>query len=155
MSKNNKKLGFNSLTIHGGQRPDPTTGAIMPPIYATSTYVQQSPGVHQGYEYSRSHNPTRQAYERCIASLENGEYGFACASGMAASGLILELLDSGDHIVAMDDLYGGSFRLFDKVRKRSAGLEFSFADLSVAGVMEKVLRDDTRMIWIESRPIRR
>jgi cystathionine gamma-lyase len=150
MSKDERKLGFNSLTIHGGQRPDPTTGAIMPPIYATSTYVQKSPGVHQGYEYSRSHNPTRQAYERCIAALENGKYGFACASGMAASGLILELLDSGDHIVAMDDLYGGSFRLFDKVRKRSAGLDFSFADLSVAGELEKVLRDDTRMIWIES-----
>ncbi len=150
MSKEGKKLGFNSLTIHGGQRADPTTGAIMPPIYATSTYVQKSPGVHQGYEYSRSHNPTRQAYERCIAVLENGTNGFACASGMAASGLILELLDSGDHVVAMDDMYGGTFRMFDKVRSRSAGLEFSYADLSVAGGLEKALRDDTRMIWIES-----
>ncbi len=150
MSKEGKKLGFNSLTIHGGQRPDPTTGAIMPPIYATSTYVQESPGVHQGYEYSRSHNPTRQAFERCVAALENGDYGFACASGMAAGGLILELLDSGDHVVAMDDMYGGTFRMFDKVRRRSAGLEFSFADLSVEGELEKVLRDDTRLIWIES-----
>jgi len=112
--------------------------------------VQKSPGVHQGYEYSRSHNPTRQAYERCIAVLENGTNGFACASGMAASGLILELLDSGDHVVAMDDMYGGTFRMFDKVRSRSAGLEFSYADLSVAGGLEKALRDDTRMIWIES-----
>lgn len=150
MSKADRKLGFNSLTIHGGQRPDPTTGAIMPPIYATSTYVQESPGVHQGFEYSRSHNPTRQAFERCVAALENGSSGFACASGMAASGLILELLDSGDHVVAMDDMYGGTFRLFDKVRRRSAGLEFSYADLSVAGELEKALRDDTRMIWIES-----
>jgi cystathionine gamma-lyase len=150
MSKENKKLGFNSLTIHGGQKPDPATGAIMPPIYATSTYVQQSPGVHQGYEYSRSHNPTRQAFERCVASLENGTHGFACASGMSASGLILELLDCGDHVVAMDDMYGGTFRLFDKVRSRSAGLEFSYADLSVDGELKNALRDDTRMIWIES-----
>lgn len=150
MSKDRKKLGFNSLTIHGGQRPDPTTGAIMPPIYATSTYVQESPGVHQGFEYSRSHNPTRQAFERCVAALENGAYGFACASGMAASGLILELLDSGDHVIAMDDMYGGTFRMFDQVRSRSAGLKFSFMDLSAAGELEKALRDDTRMIWIES-----
>ncbi|MCH8895870.1 MAG: PLP-dependent transferase [Proteobacteria bacterium] len=150
MSKDCKKLGFNSLTIHGGQRPDPTTGAIMPPIYATSTYVQESPGVHRGYEYSRSHNPTRQAFERCVAALENGAYGFACASGMAASGLILELLDSGDHVVAMDDMYGGTLRMFDQVRSRSAGLKFSFTDLSAAGELEKALRDDTRMIWIES-----
>jgi len=150
MSKDRKKLGFNSLTIHGGQRPDPTTGAIMPPIYATSTYVQESPGVHRGYEYSRSHNPTRQAFERCVAALENGAYGFACASGMAASGLILELLDSGDHVVAMDDMYGGTLRMFDQVRSRSAGLKFSFTDLSAAGELEKALRDDTRMIWIES-----
>lgn len=145
-----KKLGFNSLTIHGGQKPDPTTGAIMTPIYATSTYVQESPGVHRGYEYSRSHNPTREAYERCIAILEGGSYGFATASGMAATGLVLELLDSGDHVVAMDDLYGGSLRLFDKVRSRSSGLKFTFADLSGEGELEKALRDDTRMIWIES-----
>ncbi|CAN5122338.1 cystathionine gamma-synthase [soil metagenome] len=145
-----RKRSLATRAIHAGQAPDPTTGAIMPPIYATSTYVQESPGVHKGYEYSRTHNPTRQAYERCIADLESGTHGFAFASGMAATGTILELLDSGAHVVAMDDLYGGTFRLFERVRKRSAGLDFTFADLSKPGALEKALRPDTRMIWVET-----
>src|SRR5690606_10506604 len=115
--------GLGTKAIHAGQAPDPTTGAVMPPIYATSTYAQSSPGVHQGFEYSRTHNPTRFAYERCVAGLEGGSRGFAFASGMAATATILELLDSGDHVLAMDDLYGGSFRLFERVRRRSAGLD--------------------------------
>jgi cystathionine gamma-lyase len=122
----------------------------MPPIYATSTYVQESPGVHQGYEYSRSQNPTRMAFERCIADLENGTHGFAFASGMAATSTIVELVDSGAHIIAMDDLYGGTFRLFDKVRKRSAGLEFSFVDLSDIDAVRAAIRPNTRMLWIET-----
>ncbi|HLT92866.1 MAG TPA: cystathionine gamma-synthase [Woeseiaceae bacterium] len=144
------KQRFATRAIHAGQRPDPTTGAIMPPIYATSTYVQESPGVHRGYEYSRTHNPTRQAFERCVADLESARHGFAFASGMAATATVLELLDSGDHVVAMDDLYGGTRRLFERVRRRSAGLDFTYADLSAPGQLESVLRDDTRMIWIES-----
>ena len=144
------KKKFATRTIHAGQEPDPTTGAIMPPIYATSTYVQESPGVHKGYEYSRTQNPTRMAYERCIADLESGSHGFAFASGMAAIGTILELVDSGSHIVAMDDLYGGTRRLFSGVRERSAGLEFSYADLSDLDAAEAALRDDTAMVWIES-----
>lgn len=150
MSKKDKPLKFATRTIHAGQSPDPSTGAIMPPIYATSTYVQKSPGVHQGYEYSRSQNPTRHAYERCLADLESGRYGFAFASGMAAIATILELIDSGSHVLAMDDLYGGSFRLFDQVRKRSAGLTFTFADLSDPAALETQIRPETRMIWIES-----
>src|SRR6202162_5722012 len=121
---------FATRAIHAGQTPDPSTGAVMVPIYATSTYAQESPGVHKGYEYSRSQNPTRMAFERCIADLESGTDGFAFASGLAAIATILELLDSGDHVIATDDIYGGSFRLFDKVRSRSSGLKFSFVDLS-------------------------
>ncbi len=128
MSRN--RHGIATRAIHAGQSPDPTTGAIMVPIYATSTYVQESPGVHKGYEYSRSQNPTRMAYEACVADLENGAQGYAFASGLAASGTILELLDSGDHVIAMDDLEGGTFRLFENVRKGSAGLQFSYVDLS-------------------------
>ncbi|WP_395445094.1 PLP-dependent transferase [Caulobacter sp. UC70_42] len=124
------RLDFATRTIHGGQFPDPTTGAVMVPIYATSTYAQASPGEHKGFEYSRSHNPTRFAFERCIADLESGTAGFAFASGLAAASTILETLDSGAHVIASDDLYGGSFRLFDKVRKRSAGLTFSFVDMA-------------------------
>ncbi|MCH8117007.1 MAG: PLP-dependent transferase [Proteobacteria bacterium] len=150
MSDDDKKNAFATRAIHAGQHPDPSTGAIMPPIYATSTYVQKSPGEHQGYEYSRTQNPTRQAYERCIADLESGSDGFAFASGMAAIATILELLDSGSHIVAMDDLYGGTRRLFDGVRKRSAGCEFSFVDMTDIAVLEDALRDNTRMLWIES-----
>jgi cystathionine gamma-lyase len=144
------KQKFATRAIHAGQAPDPSTGAIMPPIYATSTYVQESPGVHKGYEYSRTQNPTRMAYERCVADLESGKHGFAFASGMAATATILELLDTGSHVVAMDDLYGGTRRLFSGVRERSAGLEFSFVDLSDLAAAEAALRDDTAMIWIES-----
>ena len=145
-----KKRKFATRAIHAGQAPDPTTGAIMPPIYATSTYVQESPGIHKGYEYSRTQNPTRMAFERCLADLESGEHGFAFASGMAATATILELLDAGSHVVAMDDLYGGTRRLFSGVRERSAGLEFSYVDLSDLEAAEAALRDDTAMVWIES-----
>jgi cystathionine gamma-lyase len=144
------KKNFATRAIHAGQEPDPTTGAIMPPIYATSTYVQESPGVHKGYEYSRTQNPTRMAYERCVADLESGTHGFAFASGMAATGTILELVDSGSHILAMDDLYGGTRRLFSGVRERSAGVKFSYIDLSDINAAEAALRDDTAMVWIES-----
>ncbi len=149
MNKNSKQ-GLQTRAIHAGQQVDPSTGAVMPPIYATSTYAQESPGVHQGFEYSRTHNPTRFAFERCVADLENGSHGFAFSSGMAATATILELLDSGDHIIAMDDLYGGTNRLFNRVRQRSAGLRFTFADLSRPGAMEAAVRENTRMIWIES-----
>ena len=144
------KKKFATRAIHAGQEPDPTTGAIMQPIYATSTYVQESPGVHKGYEYSRTQNPTRMAYERCVADLESGKHGFAFASGMAATGTILELVDSGAHIIAMDDLYGGTRRLFSGVRERSAGLNFSYVDLSDLAAAEAAFRDDTAMVWIES-----
>ncbi len=145
-----KDKQFATRAIHAGQSPDPTTGAIMPPIYATSTYVQESPGVHKGYEYSRTQNPTRMAYERCIADLESGTHGFAFASGLAAIGTILELLDTGSHVVAMDDLYGGTRRLFHNVRERSAGLEFSFVDLTDPDAARDAIRENTRMIWLES-----
>lgn len=143
-------FALGTLAIHGGQSPDPTTGAVMPPIYATSTYAQSSPGVHQGFEYSRTHNPTRFAYERCVAMLEGGNRGFAFASGMAATSTVLELLDSGSHVIAMDDLYGGSYRLFERVRRRSAGLDFSFVDLTDVAAFEAAIRPDTRMVWIET-----
>ncbi len=144
------KKKFATRAIHAGQSPDPTTGAIMPPIYATSTYVQESPGVHKGYEYSRTQNPTRMAYERCVADLESGSHGFAFASGMAATATILELVDSGSHIVAMDDLYGGTRRLFSGVRERSAGLDVSYVDLGDIDAAREAVRDDTAMIWIET-----
>jgi cystathionine gamma-lyase len=150
MKDTKKPLGFSTRAIHGGQSPDPTTGAVMPPIYATSTYAQSSPGVHKGYEYSRTQNPTRMAYERCIADLEGGTHGFAFASGMAATATLLELVDSGDHVVAMDDLYGGSFRLFERVRRRSANLDFTFADLSDPNAAAAAIKPQTRMIWIET-----
>ncbi len=150
MKNSTKNKGFETKAIHAGQQPDPTTGAIMTPIYASSTYVQDSPGVHKGYEYSRSHNPTRKALEDCIAALENGSGGFAFASGMAATATILEMLDSGDHVIAMDDLYGGTYRLFENVRKRSAGLEFTFANLSDLNKLEASLQENTKMIWVES-----
>jgi len=149
-NKRPNRLGFATRTIHAGQSPDPSTGAIMPPIYATSTYVQESPGVHKGYEYSRSQNPTRMAYERCIADLESGTAGFAFASGLAAEATILDMLDSGSHVIAMDDLYGGTYRLFENVRKRSAGLEFSFVDLSDLQALEAAIRPETRLIWVET-----
>jgi cystathionine gamma-lyase len=145
-----RSLQFATRCIHGGQQPDPTTGAVMPPIYATSTYAQSSPGVHRGYDYARTRNPTRDAWERCIANLEGGLQGFAFASGMAAMATLLELLESGSHVVAMEDLYGGSFRLFERVRKRSAALQTSFVDLAGPGVLEAAVRSNTRMIWIET-----
>ncbi len=150
MAGEDKKMAFATRTIHAGQSPDPSTGAIMQPIYATSTYVQSSPGVHQGYEYSRTQNPTRMAYERCVADLESGSHGFAFASGMAATGTILELIDSGSHVVAMDDLYGGTRRLFSGVRSRSAGLNFSFVDLSKLDDVADAFTENTRMVWIET-----
>ena len=139
-----------TLAIHAGQSHDPATGAVMTPIYATSTYAQSSPGVHQGFEYSRTHNPTRFAYERCVAALEGGSRGFAFASGMAATSTVLELLDSGDHVIAMDDIYGGSYRLFERVRRRSAGLDFTFVDLTDLAAFEAAIRPGTRMVWIET-----
>jgi cystathionine gamma-lyase len=144
------RAGFATRTIHAGQAPDPSTGAVMPPIYATSTYAQRSPGVHQGFEYSRTQNPTRFAYERCIADLEDGQRAFAFASGMAATATLLELLAPGDHVVASDDLYGGSRRLFTRVRSQSAGLEFSFVDLRDLRLLEAALRPTTRLIWVET-----
>ena len=143
-------LGLGTRAIHAGQHPDPSTGAIMTPIYATSTYVQESPGKHKGYEYSRTQNPTRMAYERCVADLEGGMAGFAFASGLAAAATILDLLDSGSHVIAMDDLYGGTYRLFEKVRRRSAGLDFSFLDLNDSAAMKAALKPNTRMIWAET-----
>jgi cystathionine gamma-lyase len=150
MTDDTEVPAFATRVIHGGQRPDPLTGAVMPPIYATSTYVQSSPGVHQGYEYSRTHNPTRDALQASLANLEGGAAAFAFASGMAASATLLELLDAGSHIVAMHDLYGGSYRLFENVRKRSAGLEVSFVDLSDPAALGNALRPHTRLIWVET-----
>lgn len=144
------KLGFNTRVIHGGQRPDPSTGAIMPPIYATSTYVQSSPGVHKGYEYSRSQNPTREAFERCVADLENGQRGYAFASGLAGMSTVLELLDSGAHVVSSDDLYGGTFRLFERVRRRSANHRFTFVDLTNPDRLREAITPQTRMLWVET-----
>ena len=142
--------GFATRAIHAGQEPDPSTGAIMTPIYATSTYVQESPGKHKGYDYARSINPTRLAYERCIADLESGTRGFAFASGLAAMSTALEVLESGSHIIASDDLYGGTFRLFEKVRRRSANLDFAYADLTDAKDFERAIKPNTRMVWIET-----
>ncbi|MCE7032777.1 cystathionine gamma-synthase [Lysobacter sp. GX 14042] len=147
---NNSRPGLGTLAIHAGQAPDPSTGAVMPPIYATSTYAQSSPGEHQGFEYSRSHNPTRFAYERCAAGLEGGSRGFAFASGLAATSTVLELLDTGSHVIAMDDVYGGSYRLFEGVRRRSAGLDFDWVDLSDLGKFEGAIRPETKMVWIET-----
>ncbi|WP_426286862.1 trans-sulfuration enzyme family protein [Luteibacter sp. E-22] len=149
-SKKSGVRGLGTRAIHAGQSPDPSTGAIMTPIYATSTYVQSSPGKHQGYEYSRSQNPTRMAYERCVADLEGGVAGFAFASGLAAAATVLDLLDSGSHVIAMDDLYGGSYRLFERVRKRSAGLAFDFVDLNDPAALKAALKPTTRMIWVET-----
>jgi cystathionine beta-lyase/cystathionine gamma-synthase len=146
----NSNHHFATRAIHAGQQPDPTTGAVMTPIYATSTYIQESPGKHKGYEYSRTQNPTRQAYEACVADLESGKAGFAFASGMAATATILELLNHGDHVIAMDDLYGGTFRLFDKVRQRTAGLKFSFVDLTNPDNLQNAIRPETKMIWVET-----
>jgi cystathionine gamma-lyase len=143
------KMKFATRSIHAGQSPDPTTGAIMTPIYLTSTYVQKSPGVHQGWEYSRTHNPTRKAYENCLANLEGGKYGFAFASGCAAATTILHILKKGDHVVAMDDMYGGTYRLFDKVLQND-GFEFSYVDLTVVENFTKAIKPNTKMVWLET-----
>jgi cystathionine gamma-lyase len=145
-----EKHGLGTRAIHAGQSPDPSTGAVMTPIYATSTYVQSSPGVHQGFEYSRSHNPTRFAYERCVAALEGGSRGFAFASGLAATATVLDSLDSGSHVICMDDVYGGTFRLFERVRRRSAGLDFSFVDLNDMAALEAAVKPNTRLVWCET-----
>jgi len=150
MMKKNSKHGLGTRAIHAGQSPDPSTGAIMVPIYATSTYVQSSPGVHKGYEYSRTQNPTRMAYERCIADLEGGTQGYAFASGLGGASTVLDLLDSGSHVIAMNDLYGGSYRLFERVRRRSAGLDFTFLDLNDVAALRAALKPNTRMIWAET-----
>jgi cystathionine gamma-lyase len=149
MTKPNQ-LDFATRCVHAGQEPDPTTGAVMMPIYTTSTYVQQSPGVHKGFDYARTKNPTRMAFERCIADLEGGSAAFAFASGLAAISTTLECLDHGAHIVAVDDLYGGTRRLFERVRKRSMGIEVSYLDLADASVLESAIRPSTRLIWIET-----
>ena len=150
MVSNLPKSKFATRTIHAGQSPDPTTGAIMTPIYASSTFVQDSPGVHKGYEYARTGNPTRKAYEMCMANLEGGKSAFAFASGLAAADTVLSLLNSGDEVLAMDDLYGGSRRLFENVRKRTSNLKFSFGDLSDSSNIEKLLTNKTKMIWVET-----
>jgi cystathionine gamma-lyase len=145
----NTELGFSTRAIHAGQSPDPTTGAIMTPVYLTSTYVQESPGVHKGWEYSRTHNPTRKAYENCLASLEEGKYGFAFASGCAATTTILHLFKQGDHVIAGDDMYGGTFRLFDKVIKNN-GIEFSYVDLAKPENFKAAIKPNTKMVWLET-----
>jgi cystathionine gamma-lyase len=150
MAQSKLVRGLGTRAIHAGQQPDPTTGAVMTPIYATSTYVQRSPGDHQGFEYSRSHNPTRFAYEDCVAALEGGRKGYAFASGLAATATVLDALDSGSHVIAMDDMYGGTYRLFERVRRRSAGLDFSYVDLNDPAALKAALRPNTRMIWAET-----
>jgi cystathionine gamma-lyase len=140
---------FETLAIHAGQQPDPATGAVMTPVYLTSTYVQDGPGNHKGFEYGRTQNPTRHALQDCLAALEGARFGLAFASGLAATDAILHLLSAGDHVLASDDVYGGTFRLFDKVFRRH-GLEFSFVDMTDLAEVERGLRGNTRMVWIES-----
>jgi cystathionine gamma-lyase len=147
---NSDKRHLATRVIHGGQAPDPTTGAVMPPIYATSTFAQESPGVHKGLDYGRSHNPTRWALERCVADIESGAAAFAFASGLAAISAVLELLPAGSHIVAGDDMYGGTYRLFERVRRHSAGLEFTYVDLTDPLALAGALRPDTKMVWVET-----
>jgi cystathionine gamma-lyase len=142
--------GFATRSIHAGQSHDPTTGAVITPIYATSTYAQESPGVNKGFLYSRAHNPTRFAFERCLADLEDGQAGFAFASGLAAIAAVLEILDAGSHLVTGDDLYGGTYRMLTKVRNRSQGLKVSFADPTNLEALEAALRPETRMIYVET-----
>lgn len=148
--KNKNSQGFSTRAIHAGQHPDPTTGAVMTPIYATSTYAQESPGVNKGYEYARGKNPTREAFEACIADLEGGTHGFGFGSGMAATSTALELMDAGDHIVTGDDLYGGSWRLFERVRRRTMGLDFAYVDLSDIAAVEAAITPRTKMLWVET-----
>ena len=147
---NGNTHGFPTLCIHAGQTPDPATGAVMPPISQASTYAQDAPGEHKGFEYSRSQNPTRFAWERCIAALECGTRAWAFASGMAASATVLELLDAGSHVIVSEDLYGGTYRLFAGVRERSAGLSFSYVDLRNVAAIEAAIRPNTRLIWVET-----
>jgi cystathionine gamma-lyase len=142
--------GFDTRAIHAGQHFDPATNALITPIYANSTYAQEAPGVHKGLEYGRSHNPTRFAFERAVAALEGGKAGFAFASGLAASATVLELLDTGSHLIAIDDLYGGTYRLLERVRRRSAGLDASYIDLTDASGLKEAIRPTTRMVWIET-----
>ena len=144
------QLAFSTRCIHAGQSPDPTTGAVMMPIYATSTFAQESPGVHKGFEYARSQNPTRMAFERCIADLEGGSAAFAFSSGLAASATVLDMLEHGSHIVASDDLYGGTRRLFERVRKQSAGLEITYVDLGDTDAVKAALRPNTKLVWVET-----
>src|SRR5512137_1507521 len=140
---------FETLAIHAGQHPDPVTGAVMTPVYLTSTYVQSAPGEHKGYEYSRTHNLTRHALQDCLAALEGAKHGLAFASGLAATDALLHLLDAGDHVVYSDDVYGGTFRLFDKVFRRH-GLSFTPVDASDPGNVERAMTPRTRMVWLES-----
>jgi cystathionine gamma-lyase len=149
MKNDMKLLGFATRAIHAGQAPDPSTGAIMTPVYLTSTYVQESPGVHKGWEYSRTHNPTRKAYENCLANLEGGQFGFAFASGCAATTTILQMLQNGDHVIAGDDMYGGTFRLFNRVLKNN-GLDFSYVDLTNADNFAKAVKPNTKLVWLET-----
>jgi cystathionine gamma-lyase len=146
----NKTHRLGTRAIHAGQFPDPSTGAVMTPIYATSTYVQRSPGEHQGFEYSRSHNPTRFAYERCVAALEGGTHGYAFASGLAATATVLDSLDAGDHVLCMDDVYGGTYRLFERVRRRAAGLDFTFVDLNDMDAVAAAVKPNTKLVWCET-----
>lgn len=148
--RHNSSWGFSTRAIHAEQECDPSTGAVITPIYATSTYAQEVPGVHKGYDYGRSHNPTRFAYERAVANLEGGQAGFAFSSGLAAAATVLELIESGSHVIASDDLYGGTFRLFERVRKFSSKLEFSYVDLTDAKAIEGAMRPNTRMLWVET-----
>lgn len=150
MAKGSNRQGFSTRAIHAGQKPDPTTGAVMTPIYATSTYAQESPGVNKGYEYARGKNPTREAFEACIADLENATHGFGFGSGMAATSTALELLDAGAHILTGDDLYGGTYRLFERVRRRSMGLDFAYLDLTDFAAVEAAIRPETKMLWVET-----
>lgn len=144
------QLDFATRCIHAGQSPDPTTGAVMMPIYATSTFAQESPGVHKGFEYARSQNPTRMAFERCIADLEGGTAAFAFSSGLAASATVLDMLEHGSHIVASDDLYGGTRRLFERVRRQSAGLDITYVDLGDPDAVKAALRPNTKLVWVET-----
>ena len=150
MTEKKNHQGFSTRAIHAGQEPDPTTGAVMVPIYATSTFAQESPGVNKGFEYARGKNPTRMAFEACIADLEGGVQAFGFGSGMAATSTALELLDAGSHIVTGDDLYGGSWRLFERVRRRSMGLDFSYIDLSDLAAVEAAITEKTKMLWVET-----
>lgn len=146
----NPSWGFDTRAIHADQQFDGSTGAVITPIYATSTYVQSAPGEHLGFDYGRSHNPTRFAYERAVANLENGTAGFAFASGLAAASAVLDVLDAGAHVIATDDLYGGTYRLFERVKRRTANLEFSYVDFHKAGALEAAIQPNTRMIWVET-----